>query len=237
VFDVSDDAPGPGKWLNAHNGNRMPLSWDSTDTAPVSGIGATAADPMGDPWQYDPSPGMCDDIFPGNEIVPLTSDKAALLARVNSLQAFGATAGALATSWSWYMISPNWAGIWTGGSAPAPYADLAAHNANGAPKLRKVVVIETDGGFNAFRAAKDQDQQTVSNHAIDVCNAMKAKGIEIYTVGFLLNSLAPAEAAIARTTLQACGSDVQHFYDTLNSNDLDNAFHVIGVKLSGVKLK
>jgi len=36
--------------------------------------------------------------------------------------------------------------------------------------------------------------------------------------------------------LQACGTDVEHFYDTLNAGDLQTAFNGIGVKLSGLRL-
>jgi Flp pilus assembly protein TadG len=235
TFDVSDDPPGPGKWLNAHDGSRMPLSWDSTNTAPTSALGGSSADPSTN-WNYDPGSGYCADIYPGSEIVPLTSDKTNLLSHIGTLQAYGGTAGALAASWTWYMLSPNWSSMWTGNSTPAPYSDLTAVNANGAPKLRKVVIMETDGGFNVFQTQKGYDQQTVSNYAVSVCNAMKAKGIEIYTVGFMLNTLPASEQSIARATLQACGTDVQHFYDSLNAGDLEVAFNNIGVKLSGLRL-
>jgi len=236
VFDVSDDPPGPGKWLTAHDGSRHPLSDDSRDAAFTGGRGTSATDLAAD-WNYSPNPGDCADIYAGSEIVPLTSDKAALLAHINSLQAYGGTAGALATSWGWYMLSPNWNTVWTGASTPAPYAEITTPNANGAPTLRKVAILMTDGGFNVLRSQKSQPQQTVSDDAIAVCTAMKAKGIEIYTVGFMLNTLSATEAGIARTTLQACGTDVQHFYDSLTAADLETAFHVIGVKLSGIKMK
>ena len=239
VFDATEDAPGPGKWLNAHGGDRWPLSADSTDTAPVdtvaNGLGATAAMPDGH-WNFDQAAGNCADIYPGSEIVPLTTDKSKLSNHIQSLQAYGGTAGALATSWSWYLLSPAWNQIWLGESTPASYAELTELNANGAPKLRKVAIMMTDGGYNVFRGNKEQDQQTVSNHAIEVCNAMKARGIEVYTVGFMLNTLPPTEAAIARSTLTACGSDLQHFYDSLDTVQLNTAFHKIGVKLSGLRL-
>jgi len=96
--------------------------------------------------------------------------------------------------------------------------------------------METDGGFNVLHSWKGQSQQQISDYAISVCNAMKARGIEIYTVGFMLNTLPASEAAIARATLAACGSDVQHFYDSLTTNDLETAFNQIGVKLTGVRL-
>ena len=108
--------------------------------------------------------------------------------------------------------------------------------ANGAPKLRKVAVLMTDGGYNTYRGYKDNDQQTVSNWAVQLCTNMKAQGIEIYTVGFALNQLSSAEQAIARTTLQACGTDIKHFYETLTVPELKQAFRDIAVSLSTLSL-
>lgn len=69
-----------------------------------------------------------------------------------------------------------------------------------------------------------------------MCTSMKAKGIEIYTVGFALDQLSPSEQAIARKTLQDCGTDLKHFYDTLNVDQLKSAFKEIAVSLSAVYL-
>jgi len=63
---------------------------------------------------------------------------------------------------------------------------------------------------------------------------MNAKGIEIYTVGCDLDSLPSNERAIAEDTLQSCGRSVQHFYDTLDPAELQNAFRDIAVQLSFV---
>ena len=251
-FDTTDDAPGPGKWLNAHGGDRSPVAADSSDT-PLgnnnnnnnnnstgnnnnngSGTGSSAADPSTD-WNYT-ADGACADILAGNDVQPLTSDKPTLLNRINALQAYGGTAGALATSWSWYMLSPNWANIWKGNSKPAPYSDLTTLQVNGSPKLRKVAVLMTDGGFDAYRSGKDQDQQMISNYAIAACSAMKAKGIEIYTVGFALNQLPANQQPIALATLQACGTDLAHFYQSLTVSDLQTAFRSIAVQLAGLRL-
>jgi Flp pilus assembly protein TadG len=235
VFDVSDAAPGPGNWLNGHDGSRRMAGNDSSDVALAFGQGTGVAGDPADHWNFRED-GDCGDIAEGNDVQPLTTNKAALLSRVNDLQGYGGTAGALGTSWSWYMLAPDWSSVWTGGSAPGAYADLTTIQENGAPLLRKVAVLMTDGGYNAFRAGKEQDQQMVSDYAKDVCGAMKLKGIEIYTVGFALNSLTPAEATIARETLQACGSDVSHFYETLDVPQLKTAFRSIGSKMSGLRL-
>lgn len=235
AFDLTDDAPGAGHWLNAHDGSRRQLSNDSSDTPLALGDGTGVA---GDPavhWNFRPD-GYCGDIAEGNDIQPLTSNKATLIARINALQGYGGTAGALGTSWAWYMLSPNWNSVWTGESVPGSYAELAATSPGGAPALRKVAVLMTDGGFNAFRSGKGQDQQMVSDHAVSVCIAMKALGIEVYTVGFALDQLTSAEATIARATLTACGTDVSHFYETLDVPQLRTAFQSIGSHMAGLRL-
>ena len=158
-----------------------------------------------------------------------------LASKINGFQARGPTAGALGTAFSWYMLSPNWASIW-GGAAPGDYAQLTTQQANGAPQLRKVAVLMSDGVYNTYRAWDDKDQQEMSDLAVQLCTAMKDKGIEIYTVAFDLDSLPPAEQTIAETTLKACGTDINHFYNTLTASELQTAFRDIAVKLTSVVL-
>ena len=239
AFVASDDAPGPDHWHNAHDGSRRMESHDSTDSNVLtSGLGKTPSDPA-DHWNFS-GDGSCADIAPGSLLLPLTSDKTLLQNRIDGLEALGSTAGALGTSWAWYTLSPKWGTIWsngwTGVSAPAPYEDVHVVLANGAPKLRKVAVLLTDGSYNTFRSWKEQNQQDVSNDAISVCDGMKAAGIEIYTVGFGLDLLPMKEADIATATLKACGSDVQHFYQSLHVTDLQAAFRDIGLKLTTLRL-
>lgn len=241
TFDAGDSVPGPNNWLGGHGGDRFPLSWDSATTPFTSYTGASSSDVT---WQWDYSAdGSGCASQPGNAVLPLTSDLNVVNDRINSLAAYGSTAGALGTSWVQYMLSPNWSGIWGGSSAPGSYADTRTKQANGAPVLRKVAVLMTDGGFNTFRQSVTDpasdggaQMQRISNFAIDVCNNMKSNGIEVYTVGFNLNALDANAQAIAAATLQACGSDVSHFYNTLNVQQLNQAFTSIAVNLSPVRL-
>ncbi len=46
AFDVSDVAPGPGMWLNGHDGSRRQLSEDSSDTPLASGRASPATRPI-----------------------------------------------------------------------------------------------------------------------------------------------------------------------------------------------
>ena len=233
-YDYTDDAPGSSTWINAHGGDRMTLSFDSSNTTATSYLGKVSSDPAYH-WNYEPS-GGCADVSQSNQIVPLTSDKAKLQARINALEAYGATAGALGTAWTWYALSPNWSTIFKGESEPKGYTELTTIKASGAPVLRKVAVLMSDGGYNTLRGAKDQDQQMVSNHAKQLCTNMKAKGIEVFTVAFALNQLSAGERAIATDTLKSCGTDVRHFYETLTVQDLKVAFRDIAVQMNALYL-
>jgi hypothetical protein len=76
----------------------------------------------------------------------------------------------------------------------------------------------TDGAYNASRGIVGA--ATTANldaAAIQMCDGMKAKGIEIYTVGYALNTLPAAEQSNATSTLQSCGSDIAHFYQSIDA--------------------
>ncbi|MBS0244534.1 MAG: hypothetical protein JSS20_20370 [Proteobacteria bacterium] len=240
-FDPGDSVPSSANWLLGHGGDRFPLSWDSTNW-PMSIYNGTTPEQMTWQWDYSSNGSGCV-VQPGNEVMPLTTNLSSVTSRLQSLTAYGPTAGALGTVWTQYMLSPNWSSIWTGDATPGSYADTQTKLANGAPKLRKVAVLMTDGGFNTFRqgvtdyaADGGTQMQTVSNFAISVCNNMKANGIEIYTVGFNLNALRTGEQAIATATLQACGTDISHFYNSIDASQLDAAFKDIALKVSPVRL-
>jgi hypothetical protein len=134
------------------------------------------------------------------------------------------------------MISPNWDKIWTGDATPGSYSDLTAKQANGAPVLRKVAVMMTDGAYNTIRFSKGENPVVISNHAKEICNGMKAEGIEIFTVGFALDQVGSAERTAAEDVLKSCGTDISHFYPTLTVPELKAAFRDIAVKVSPVRL-
>ncbi len=233
--DYTDDAPGAGRWLNAHGGNRSPLHLDSSDSKPLpSGQGLTADKPVSH-WNYGSS-GSCADVDQGNAVLPLTADKTLLRERIGQFQASGATGGVGGTSWAWYMLSPKWGSIWTGPAQPGSYADLTAKQASGAPVLRKVAVLMSDGVYNSLRGNKGQSPADVSNHAKKVCAAMHAQKIEVFTVGFALDTLPGSDRSVAEDMLKSCGTDLSHFYSTLTVADLKAAFRDIAMKVSPVRL-
>ncbi len=234
AYDYTDDAPGSARWLNAHDGGRRTKSWDSSNNALTTELGLTSADPAYQ-WNYNWN-GSCADVDNANEVKPLSNQKQPIKNMIDGLVAYGSTSGALGTAWAWYTLSPNWNGFWTGNSQPGSYADVTTIQENGRPLLRKVAILMSDGVFNTYRGWKDQDQQTVSNYAKQLCTNMKAQGIEIFTIGLKLDELSAAERLIAEDTLRSCGTDVSHFYATLNVEELQIAFQDIAYQLSGVAL-
>jgi Flp pilus assembly protein TadG len=232
--DYTDDAPGPGKWLNAHGGDRSPDFVDSSNTPNTGDNGQTSAKATSQ-WNYDSS-SSCSEAPEENAIIPLTSDKTLLQNKIAQFSAVGATSGAASTAWSWYMLSPKWNSVWTGTSQPGPYSDVTATQSNGAPVLRKVAVLMTDGAFNAFRSSKEQDAAIISNHAKQLCAKMKEQHIEIFTVGFALDALTGTQRPIAEDMLKSCGTDLSHFYSSLTVPELQAAFRDIAVKVTPIRL-
>jgi Flp pilus assembly protein TadG len=232
--EFTDAAPGPDAWLNGHHGTRHPLYGDSLDVPLTAGLGSSDTDLIGayNHWTN----GACDEVSDANKLVPLTSDTSKLKAAINGLQAEGGTAGALGIAMGWYTLSPNWNHIWLSGVNAGSYTELQTKTAAGKPSLRKVAIIMSDGLFNTFRGNKAADPAMVNDRARTLCTNMKAKGIEIYTVGVMLDQLPSSDRSVAETTLKNCGTSLQHFFNTTNVDELKGAFKNIGDQATPLRL-
>ena len=137
-----------------------------------------------------------------NSVYPLTDDKETLKRRIDKLTTAGSTAGHLGTAWAWYLLSPKWntvlAQAFPSAKPAGAYSDLTATNAKGAPKLRKIAVLMTDGDYNINYCkgveAKNSDQSPDIN-----CNSENGKSLAQAT------SLCSAVKTAAR--LGQCGED------------------------------
>jgi Flp pilus assembly protein TadG len=178
------------------------------------------------------------DLSSTEEVLPLTSDKSTLLSKISGLKTEGSTAGHIGTAWAWYMLSPNWYSLWPASSTPAAY---------GTDKLKKIAVLMTDGEYNTSYTSngyavsesisgtkvtcKGAANGCSSVQAVALCNAMKAKGIEVYTVGFQLGG-----SQLAINTLSSCATDASHFYNSSTGDALKAAFRDIALKISTLYL-
>jgi Flp pilus assembly protein TadG len=186
-----------------------------TDAAPSDGQYVVSLEEVGG--------GKCED---GREVFPLTDKKSDLKKMVRSLDTGGATAGHIGTAWAWYVLSPAWAALFDDDEKPAPYTALTEKKPGGAPKLRKIALLMTDGEYNTQYSGVDSTTQ-----ARALCDNMKNSGIEVYTVGF-----AVGDSATVIATLQQCASSASHFYNAANGEALRSAFRDIALKASAIRI-
>ena len=154
------------------------------------------------------------------EIMPLTRDKAALKARIDSFVASGSTAGALGTEWAWFLLSPNWSSIWPEASRPVAY---------NTPQVQKIAILMTDGEYNYYKG-QSWSAASVSAFAKNTCREMKVAGVTVYTIGFQLDSNR------ATDVLRDCASDPTKFYEADDGGELRQAFRDIALQVAKLRL-
>lgn len=112
--------------------------------------------------------------------------------------------------------------------------------------------VQTDGYYNSYGRLSDNRLNMVmpggvpptsSNMAsayaataldtltLQICSAIKAKGITIYTIAFQA-----AAGSDAETVLKGCATDTAHYYNTNTGTDISNAFSSIGQQLHSTRL-
>lgn len=175
------------------------------------------------------------------EMMPLTSNKAALNARIQSLAAGGSTAGHLGAAWGWYSLSPNFGYMFPTQSRPGAYGKVS---------LFKIAVLMTDGEYNSAYcngviagdstsgsgSTNDQINCNAQNgHAFDqalrYCAAMKQQGITIYTIGFeVVNDVR------ATQLVNQCATNASHVYMATGSAQLRQVFQQIALAINEVRL-
>lgn len=161
-----------------------------------------------------PDTGWC---RPGTTIMPLSGDKTALTAHIDTFAAQGMTAGHLGTAWAWYMLSPKWSGVWPSQSHAKPYGD---------PKVKKIAVLMTDGDYNQQYSG---DSAAIQARAI--CTNMKAAGITVYSVVFQM-----AEGSEAEATMQHCATSPSHFFNSTTGEELRQAFREIALQITTLRI-
>jgi Flp pilus assembly protein TadG len=177
-------------------------------------------------------------------IRPLSSDAAGIKAAIDNFGPAGSTAGQIGIGWGWYMLSPSFNSLWpsSGAGAYAPADTL------------KAVVIMTDGEFNTpycdgvvpdnwgsglYSSTNriDCTEDGVSRYTDPfvqskaMCDAMKAAGVVVYTVGLQID--ADGDAA---DLLSNCASTPANFFMPATGGDLSNAFAAIGRDITQLRI-
>jgi Mg-chelatase subunit ChlD len=178
---------------------------------------------------------------------PLTRliDKASTLnTAIDAMAAAGNTNLLEGFTWGWRTISPN-----------MPFADGQPYKT---PNNNKVIVLLTDG-MNAWNSASNHDygvyspmgyywnnrlgtgattaaaaRSQMDAKTLAACNAAKAQGITIYTVGFSV-STDPIDAA-GLALLKSCATSARMAYVANNSSDINQVFEEIAHNIGGLRI-
>ncbi|HYC75924.1 ubiquitin-activating E1 FCCH domain-containing protein [Brevundimonas sp.] len=174
----------------------------------------------------------------GNAVMPLTSDKGSLTTAIDNFEVEGTTAGHIGIGWGWYTLSPTFSSMWSSGTA-------AAYDTS---ETLKAMVIMTDGEFNTAYCDAVPDRNTGATSATyrnnctanngdaftqarALCEAIKAQGILIYTVGFQI-----AATGQAASVLAYCASTPSNFHIAASAGDLSDAFAAIGRDITQLRI-
>jgi hypothetical protein len=173
-------------------------------------------------------------------------------------------------AWGWRTLSPSWKGLW--GANPTFTYPLSTTTVPlplpyNTQQMKKVVVFMTDGmnttgssnvtyntNSNSDNGYDDQSTFPTDNQldqlTEDVCDAMKANGIIIYTIGFgslgahtppTINDRTGNNTYVDASLLQYCATqvytgDTSHFFLAPTNAQLENAFEQIGNQLANLRV-
>ena len=153
-------------------------------------------------------------------IVPLTNSRTTLEASINGLSAAGNTYGNVGMVWGWRVISPT-----------PPFTQGVAYDDE---LWSKTVIMMTDGDnvvnstYSAYGSGTGgQTQATLNAKFAQVCTAMKAQGITVYTITFQ-SGITDATRQIFRT----CASSPEKYFNAPSNESLVSAFQAIANQLS-----
>lgn len=175
---------------------------------------------------------------PPAPITPMTNVASTVNTAIDALVAKGSTVIPAGLLWGWRAISPT-----------APFTEGTAYTDE---KWVKAIVLLTDGendvgggsnGFdksyyNAFGFAKNghlgstngsNAEATLDSKTTTVCNAIKAKGIQLYTIGFQVTTA-------SQTLLQSCATKTDMFYNSPTNTQLAGIFQDIAQGLGELRI-
>ncbi len=178
-------------------------------------------------------------------IVPLTTDKAGLLAAINTMVPTPAMGTFIPTGlvWGWHVVSPG-----------EPFTEGVAQGQKHFEDTVKAVVLLTDGENSSTADGRTINQSTYSaynyvsngrlgsyrnaNATLDtktatLCGNVKADGVRVYTITF--GNIAEA----TKTLMRNCASvdkGQQLYYHAPSDADLADAFAAIGDDLAEIRI-
>jgi hypothetical protein len=176
----------------------------------------------------------------------LTTDYASLKTQINALNADGTTNIPIGLAWGWNVLSPT-----------GPFSDGSSYNT---PKMKKVVVLMTDGEntFSYFDTPNDSHYGGAGY--IWQKRILKANGSPLDAQADSATRTAALDSRLAllcsnmkakgieiytvrvevdtgnSTVLKNCASDANHYYDVKNAIDLNAVFQTIAGQIAALHL-
>lgn len=174
---------------------------------------------------------------PAASIIDLTDEKATITAGIADMTAVGWTYIPTGLSWGWRVLSDE-----------APFTSGAPDSDD---DVTKVIVLMTDG--ENTRAPKKWKGVAAKKHSgeiwghsvfstqgaaakadpltAELCENIKEKDIVIFTIAF-----AVPDGSKVEKLMKACAGNGGQFFDADNAEELDDAFHQIGLSLLNLRL-
>lgn len=174
---------------------------------------------------------------PVSPLIPLVQDKNTLITGIRAMTANGNTMINLGVAWGWRTLSPAWQSSWVGLPTFTPTGTSTTYTMPldyGTPLMNKVMVLMTDGqnvsGTNGAYGSSPPSATTLDNKTLELCTAMKNRGITVYTIGFGPSS------SVDSDLLSACASKPSYFFLAPTNAQLATAFQVIGDSLANLRV-
>ena len=254
--DVTDATPAtapfrPYYWPRWRDGNIIESRYNSWlfDNEALSQNENTAVDET-EATNTESNDGLGPNLGCGPAITPWTDQRSDVEAAIDEMDSWhrGGTTTNLGLVWGWRLLSPRWRGLWGDPDLPLPYDE---------PLMQKVAVILTDGDnlfYDGHAPTGDTDytgyqrlsdgrigttnqntaRQELNARTLQICNAMKAQEIIIYTITFDVRT--DSRGQDIRDTFRNCATSPGHFFDSYGGSGLSQTFRVIAAQLSNLRI-
>lgn len=217
-------------------------NWHSNRKGKTFSLGSA----FGGPYVYGPNAGC--ELQP---LIRLTNDTGAVKTAIGKMNAIGQTHIPIGLVWGWHTLSPSNVG---------PYGDGADYDSQDTKKFI-ILMTDGDNtnlipspsgtantyndsyyggyGFTWQRLLKDLDtsntntrQSVIDDRLTELCEAIKDKGVIIYTIGVVASKNSQAK-------LSACASKLRGqtlYYDVSKTADLGPVFQRIASQISQMRI-
>lgn len=138
--------------------------------------------------------------------------KQALYDAINAMQPAGEVRTNVGVLWGWMTLSPNWQGLWDAGLPDLPRSVPSS----------KTLVLVTDSKNNIYKGGSKSDDDATT---LQLCTAMKAQGMAIYTVGF------GSPGQVNQNMLRDCATAPTYYFHAPDAASLTTALRAIADRL------